>query len=310
MKALILHGGAGRWQGTSLNDLKKGLLDAVTRGYKALQEGRSAIDACLGAIMSMEDNPLFNAGTGSVLTLDGRCEMDASIMRGSNLEMGAVAGVERIKNPILLAYKVMTETDHVLLIGDGAEKFARTLGFPEFNPITARRKEQWRKLRKQFLQGETRHYKKIQKLIHEHPELLKGTVGCVVLDDKGEIVAGTSTGGTFLKLFGRVGDTPIPGAGTYATPSAGASATGIGEGIMRVLLSKLVTDLIGTGISPQKACEAGIDFLDQKVGLEAGVIALNRQGDFGLAYNTPHMPVAMMREDWATPQLFGLPEYP
>ncbi len=308
MKALIIHGGAGRWQGASLEDLKQGLLNAVMSGYRALQEGRSAIDACLAAVMSMEDNPLFNAGTGSVLTLDGRCEMDASIMRGTNLEMGAVAGVERIKNPILLAYKVMTETDHVLLIGDGAEKFARTLGFPEYNPITERRKEQWRKLREKLLQGETRHYQKIQKLIQEHPELLKGTVGCVALDDQGEIVAGTSTGGTFLKLFGRVGDTPIPGAGTYATPTAGASATGIGEGIMRVLLSKLVTDLIGTGISPQKACEAGIDFLDQKVGLEAGVIALNHQGEFGMAHNSPHMPVAVMKEDLDEPLLLGLPE--
>ncbi len=308
MKALIIHGGAGRWQGTGIEDLRQGLLDAVQKGYQALQEGSSALDACLEAVMSLEDNPLFNAGTGSVLTLDGRCEMDASIMRGSNLEMGAVAGVERIKNPILLAYKVMSETDHVLLIGDGAEKFARTLGFPVYDPITEHRREQWKKLREKLLHGDTRHYKKIQKLIQEHPELLKGTVGCVALDDKGEIVAGTSTGGTFLKLFGRVGDTPIPGAGTYATPSAGASATGIGEGIMRVLLSKLVTDLIGTGISPQKACEAGIDFLQQKVGLEAGVIALNQNGEFGLAYNSDHMPVAVMREDFSEPRLFGLPE--
>ncbi len=309
MRAIIIHGGAGRIRTRDRDRIRAGLIRAVTAGFERLQQGERAEQACLAAVMAMEDDPVFNAGTGSVLTLDGRCELDASIMRGSDLQMGAVAGVEHVKNPILLAYHVLQETDHVLMVGEGAEKFARLLGFEPYDPITEERREQWRKLREKLLKGENGHYyPKIRELIRKHPELLKGTVGCVALDSHGEIVAGTSTGGVFLKLYGRVGDTPIPGAGTYATPFGGASSTGIGEGIMRVLLSKTVADLMATGVSPQKACEAGVDYLTRKVNLEAGVIALNHEGEFGFAYNTQAMPVAVLREDDPEPRLFGFPQ--
>lgn len=309
MKAIIVHGGAGKWKSDNLNKVKDGLIEAVMSGFEELKRGKSAVEACLSAVVSLEDNPLFNAGTGSTLTLDGRCEMDACIMVGSTLEIGAVAAVENIKNPILLAYQVMKETNHVLMIGEGAEKLAWALGFEKYNPITPERLKQWELARKKLLEyPPPERLKKLKELIVTHPELLKGTVGCVVLDDSGEIAAGTSTGGTILKLFGRVGDTPIPGAGTYATEFAGASSTGIGEGIMRVLLAKRATDLIESGEHPMEACKSAIEFLENRVHLEAGVIAIDHKGNIGYAHNSPHMPVAYMREDMESPILDGLPK--
>lgn len=309
MKTIIVHGGAGKWKSNRVREVRDGLIDAVISGFENLKKGKSAIEACLSAVISLEDNPLFNAGTGSALTLDGRCEMDACIMRGRTLEIGAVAAVERIKNPIMLAYHVMKETNHVLMIGEGAEKLAWALGFKTHNPITQERKKQWETARNKFLASPTSdRFKKLKELIKMHPELLKGTVGCVVVDENIEIVAGTSTGGTMLKLFGRVGDTPLPGAGTYATQFAGASSTGIGEGIIRVLLAKRVTDMIESGKHPMEACRSAIRFLEERISMEAGVIALDREGNIGYAYNTPHMPIAYMREDMKYPVVAGLPE--
>ena len=296
MKTIIVHGGAGRVKEHKRNRVLEGIKNASLAGFKVLQNGGSALDACEEAVKSLEDNPVFNAGTGSVLTLDGRCEMDAAIMKGSTLEAGAVAGVDNLKNPISLARKVMEETDHVLLIGDGAMKFARIMGFTEYNPITEERKKEWQELRERLLSGEPLHWHKIQDLLKKYPELLRGTVGCVALDDNGEVVAGTSTGGVFLKLFGRVGDTPLLGAGTYATLFGGASATGIGEGIMRTVLAKTVCDFMRMGISAEKAAQAGIDLINQTVKTETGIIAIDKNGNVGFAYNTKHMPVAYISD--------------
>jgi len=292
MKTIIVHGGAGRVKEHKRERVLEGIKNAALAGFKVLQNGGSALDACEEAVKSLEDNPVFNAGTGSVLTLDGRCEMDAAIMKGSTLEAGAVAGVDNLKNPISLARKVMEETDHVLLIGDGAMKFARIMGFTEYNPITEERKKEWQELRERLLSGEPLHWHKIQDLLKKYPELLRGTVGCVALDDNGEVVAGTSTGGVFLKLFGRVGDTPLLGAGTYATLFGGASATGIGEGIMRTVLAKTVCDFMRMGLSAEKAAQAGIDLINHTVKTETGIIAIDKNGNVGFAYNTKHMPVA------------------
>lgn len=308
MKVVIVQGGAGKWKREILKEVKKGLFEAVLRGYKLLEEGYSAIDACEAAVVALEDNPIFNAGTGSVLTLDGKCEMDAAIMRGKTLEAGAVAGVTNIKNPIKLARKVMEETDHVLLAGEGAEKFAKFMGFEFYNPITEGRIKEWEKLKKKLLKGETSRWPKIAKLLKKYPELLTGTVGCVAMDEAGEIVAGTSTGGVFLKLFGRVGDTPMLGAGTYATFLGGASATGIGEGIMRTLLAKTVCDFIRAGLSAQKAAEAGIDFVHHTVGMDAGIIAIDSGGNLGHAYNTACMPIAYIKEGMSSPVFSGIYE--
>ncbi len=297
MKRIIVHGGSGKWPEEKWEKAKEGVLEAARTGFKYLMETGDPVEACTRAVMSLEDNPIFNAGTGSVLTLDGRVEMDASIMRGTTLEAGAVAGVENIKNPILLARKVMEETDHVLLAGEGAMKFARSMGFEHYNPITEERKKKWLELKKKFESGRsTLPWHKMQELIKKHPELLSGTVGCVVLNDE-EIVAGTSTGGVFFKLFGRVGDTPLIGAGTYANSFGGASATGIGEGIIRVVLSKTACDFMRVGVSALKVAEAVIDIVNSTVKLDAGIITIDRAGNIGFAHNTPTMPVAYIRED-------------
>jgi beta-aspartyl-peptidase (threonine type) len=308
MKAIIVHGGVGKVKPEKLERVKAGLKRAVETGFKVLQEKNDALSACEAAVNVLEDDPVFNAGTGAVLTLDGRCELDAAIMKGSTLEAGAVAGVEKVKNPISLARLVMEKTDHVLLIGDGAENFARIMGFPEYNPITEERLEEWKNLKEKLLKGEPLHWKKIYALIKQHPELLKGTVGCVAIDDNGEIVAGTSTGGVFLKLFGRVGDTPLLGAGTYATTFGGASCTGIGEGIMRTLLAKTACDFMRMGISAQKTAEACIDLINNTVKTETGIITLDKYGNIGFAYNTENMPVAFVSSKDPEIKIKGLPE--
>ncbi|HOP32705.1 MAG TPA: isoaspartyl peptidase/L-asparaginase family protein [Candidatus Hydrothermia bacterium] len=294
MKAMILHGGVGKVKNEKRDRVEAGLKRAIEAGYKILCEKNDALVACETAVNVLEDEPVFNAGTGAVLTLDGRCELDAAIVKGSTLEAGAVAGVENIKNPISLARMVMEKTDHVLLIGDGANNFARLMGIPDYNPITEERLEEWRKLKSLLIKGEPIHWKKIQELIKQYPELLHGTVGCVAIDDNGEIVAGTSTGGVFLKLFGRVGDTPILGAGTYATPFGGASCTGIGEGIMRTLLAKTACDFMKMGISAQKTAEACIDLINNTVMTETGIITLDKSGKIGFAHNAENMPVAFV----------------
>ncbi len=296
MKAIIVHGGSGKFKEHRIHRAKRGVKRAAKEGFFALMNGGTALDACEIAVRVMEDDPVFNAGTGAVLTLDGRCELDAAIMKGNTYEAGAVGGVERVKNPISLARKVMEETDHVLLVGEGARRFAHAMGFEDYDPVTEERVEEWKELREDLGKGENIKWKKIRALIKKHPELLSGTVGCVVLDDKGEIVAGTSTGGVFMKLTGRVGDTPVLGAGTYATPYGGASATGFGEGIMRMLLAKTVTDFMQMGISANNAAQAGINLLTDRIGTNAGIIAIDHRGNIGYAKNTVHMPVAFIKD--------------
>ncbi len=308
MKAIIVHGGISLKR-EDVTQAREGVRDAVNAGFSVLIAGGSALDACEKAVNVLEDNPVFNAGTGSALTLDGKCSMDASIMKGTTLEVGAVADVKNIRNPITLARKVMENTDHVLLVGEGAEKFARIMGFTEYDPVTERRRQQWIRLRQKLMNGEPLKYReKLSELIREHPELLHGTVGCVAMDGSGEIVAGTSTGGTFLKLDGRVGDTPIPGAGTYATIYGGASATGIGEGIMRTLLARTTVDFMRFGLSAVKAAEAGIDIMNNTVKMAAGIITLDRNGNVGFAYNSDNMIVAFKNEAMDFIRIDGISE--
>jgi len=307
MKAIIVHGGAGRWKTSRKEKLLEGLKRSVETGYGILREGGSALDACCEALRVLEDNPLFNAGTGSTLTLEGECEMDALIMRGKTLEVGAVGAIKGVRNPILVARKVMEETDHVLLIGDGAIKFARAMGFETYNPVTNERKKEREKLLSKLKGGEGR-WKKLRNLVERHPELISGTVGCVAIDDSGEIVSGNSTGGISLKLAGRLGDTPLPGAGAYATPYGGASATGVGEGIMRILLSKIVCDFMRIGLSAMKAAQAGIDLLTNEIGSEGGVIAIDSHGNLGYAYNTPFMPVSYIKDGMEEPFFDAFPQ--
>ncbi len=309
MRAIIVHGGVSELKKEKVERAVNGVKRAVEAGYAVLKSGGDALDACEKAVNVLEDDPVFNAGTGSALTLDGQCAMDASIMRGSTLQVGAVADVRNVKNPISLARKVMEETDHVLLVGEGAEKFARIMGFPEYDPITEERRMEWKKLMDRVMNGRSlKHWKKLSELIKKHPEILHGTVGCVALDERGEVAAGTSTGGVFLKLFGRVGDTPIPGAGTYATIYGGASATGIGEAMMRTLLAKTVVDFMKIGLSAPKAAEAGIDLINNTVNMMAGIITIDRHGNIGFAHNSRDMIVGFINENMDSIEISGIPE--
>ncbi|AIF69918.1 asparaginase [Palaeococcus pacificus DY20341] len=302
MVAIIVHGGAGTIKKEErIPKVLEGVREAVLAGWKELKRG-SALDAVEEAIKALEDNPVFNAGTGSVLTLDGKVEMDAAVMRGRTLEAGAVAGIWGVKNPISVARKVMEKTDHVLLGGEGAVKFARLMGFDDYNPTTEERVDQWKKLREKLLNdGQIPHWKKISELIKEYPEVLRSTVGAVAFDG-GEVVAGTSTGGVFLKMFGRIGDTPIIGGGTYANEFAGASCTGLGEVMIKLVLAKSAVDFVRFGLTAQKASEAAISLATEHFGSDnAGVIMIDARGNIGFAKNTKHMSVAYMKEGMQEP---------
>ncbi|WP_456366331.1 isoaspartyl peptidase/L-asparaginase family protein [Thermococcus sp.] len=303
MVAIIVHGGAGTIRKEDrIPKVIEGVREAVLAGWRELKRG-SALDAVEEAVKALEDNPIFNAGTGSVLTLDGRVEMDAAIMRGKTLDAGAVAGIWGVKNPISVARKVMEKTDHVLLVGEGAVKFARLLGFPEYDPVTEERLKQWKELRKKLLEkGETRHWKKLNELIKEYPELLRSTVGTAAFDGE-EVVAGTSTGGVFLKVFGRVGDTPVIGGGTYANEAAGASCTGLGEVAIKLSLAKSATDFVRLGMDAQSASEAAISLATKYFGRDTmGIIMVDSSGNVGFAKNTKHMSHAFMRDGMNEPE--------
>ncbi|WP_297090947.1 isoaspartyl peptidase/L-asparaginase family protein [Thermococcus sp.] len=302
MVAIIVHGGAGTIRKEErIPKVIEGVREAVLAGWRELKRG-SALDAVEEAVKVLEDNPLFNAGTGSVLTLDGKVEMDAAIMRGKTLEAGAVAGIWGVKNPISVARKVMEKTDHVLLNGEGAVRFARLMGFEEYDPVTDERLRQWEELRKKLLEtGETKHWKKLNELIKEYPEVLRSTVGAVAFDGE-EVVAGTSTGGVFLKMFGRVGDTPIIGGGTYANEVAGASCTGLGEVAIKLALAKSATDFVRLGMGAQAASDAAINLATRYFGRDTmGIIMVDARGNVGFAKNTKHMSHAFIKDGMDEP---------
>ncbi len=292
---IIVHGGAGEWNEEKFKIAEKILVKAVEEALEILRKDDDPITACETAIKILEDEPIFNAGTGSVLNIFGEVEMDASIMRGDNLKAGAVAGVKNIKNPISLARKIMEETEHILISNEGAQKLAKVFGFEEYNPITDESLERYKKAKEKI--GETDRFKKLKEFIEKYPNYFIGTVGAVVVNSKGIIVSGSSTGGTILKLKGRIGDTPLIGAGIYANDVCGASATGIGEGIIRVNLSAFVCYLVKFGLSVENAVKSAIDYLTEKVNLPAGIIAIDKFGNIGFYHNTQYMPVAYYKDN-------------
>ncbi|MBD3886181.1 isoaspartyl peptidase/L-asparaginase [Phormidium tenue FACHB-886] len=297
MVALIVHGGCGIWLPYAQEIAISGCRDAVVKGGELLRCGGSALDAAIAACVVLEDNPVFNAGTGSVLNYDGEAQMDASLMEGHTLRFGAVAAIERVKNPVLVAKKVIEETDHNILIGAGAVAFARQVGFPDHNPCTSERIAEHHMLRAKVPQGELR----ISRFSAGHPEhahsATTGTVGAVALDSQGNLAAATSTGGIALKLSGRVGDTPLPGCGTYATAYGAASSTGTGEFVMRILGSRQVCDLIESGHTAQTAVERTLQQIQTSFAAQTGLIAIDRTGNLGIAHRTPEMPHAFFSSD-------------
>ena len=272
--AIIVHGGVGRVRIEELPQRLEGCKEAALAGWQILKQGGSALDAAEAAVVVLEDNPLFNAGTGSTLNSLGKVEMDAAIMEGETLSVGAVAAVQGIKNPIKLARRVMEDGRHVLLVGEGVRLFAREIGFPEC-PTEAL-----------IVEAERKRWKE------KH-----GTVGCVALDNQGKIAVGTSTGGIFDKLSGRVGDSALPGCGTYADEYGGISCTGHGEAIIRIVMAKSALEFLRHGADPVSAANQALILLAEKTAGTGGLIIIDREGRIGYARNTPCMPVCFITNE-------------
>jgi len=272
--ALAAHGGCGKWASADGVHALRALRAAVEVGTRALEQGASALEAVCIAVVLLEDDPLFNAGTGSVLNSAGEAEMDASVMIGKDLRCGGVAAIKRVKNPVLVAREVMERTPHVLLAGEGALAFARGCGFPDYDPITEERR--------------ARHRAGIRSAHGSRG----GTVGAVALDAAGRLAAATSTGGTSLKMPGRVGDSPIPGAGNYATRFAAASATGTGELMMRVLAAKSVCDRIEQGMTASAAARSVVSAIRREGTESAALMVLDRTGSVGFSMRGGRLPRA------------------
>ncbi|RLE63199.1 MAG: asparaginase [Thermoprotei archaeon] len=299
---IVVHGGAG---GFSKRDEKylEILSEATAKGFNIIERGGSALDAVVEAVVVLENSGKFNAGLGSCLTLDGIVEMDAGVMDGSTGRVGCVGAVRCVKNPIILARKVMELTDHILLVGEGAEMLAKCLGL-NIDPsllLTEEKLSRLSDIKEKIRKQGSLRLKKLDKIREVCPDLY-GTVGAVALDRAGNLATATSTGGYWLKLRGRVGDTPIIGAGIYADKTSAASATGMGEVIMKTLLCFRVCQFIEWGVSPQKAAEAGISIATKRYGSgNAGVIVVDRNGDIGIAFNTRGMAIAYMYEGMDRP---------
>ena len=291
---LVIHGGAGTLERARMTpeleaQYRAELQKAIDAGYAVLARGGSALDAVTAAIRPLEDSPLFNAGKGAVLNADGICELDASIMDGRTLAAGAIAGVHRVKNPITLARAVMEKSPHVMFSGDGAERFAEQIGGIELVPNEYFQTERRREDLKRAQEKEKAPSKKSAALSPE-PEHKWGTVGCVALDQQGNLAAGTSTGGMTNKKFGRVGDSPIIGAGTYASnATCGVSATGHGEFFIRIGVARdIAAQMEYKGATVAQAADATLAKV-AKLGGDGGVICLDKDGNVAMPFNTAGM---------------------
>ena len=287
--AIAIHGGAGTIRKEDLTaekeaEIRLTLDTALRAGYGILQKGGSSVDAVTRAVTLLEDSPDFNAGKGAVFNAEGKNEMDASIMEGKGLEAGAVASVRNIRNPILLARKVMTDSVHVMLMGAGAEQFARDQGiaFEEDDYFYTERR--WQQLQKAKNASD-------QVLLSETPANWYSTVGAVALDREGNLAAATSTGGMTNKRWGRVGDSPIVGAGTYAdNRSCAVSATGHGEYFIRATVARDICARVQyAGASLEQAADQMIQGQLTEMGGTGGIIAVDPKGNTALTFNTAGM---------------------
>jgi beta-aspartyl-peptidase (threonine type) len=313
---IVVHGGAGVIARTALGPngdaaYRTSLAQAEAAGAKVLDRGGSALDAVEATIQVLEDDPLFNAGRGAVFTVDGRNELDSSIMDGSNLKAGAVAGVTRTRHPISLARAVMEKSPHVMLIGAGADAFGARVGREQVDPSFFFTEARWQSLVKQLQKeglpvpprpagapappaGQATPVAQIPPVlpIEESPDTHRyGTVGVVALDRTGNIAAGTSTGGLQAKMPGRVGDSPIIGAGTYASnQSCAVSATGSGEYFIRLGVAREICNLVAfKGMSLQQAADQVIHQELEALHGDGGVIAITPDGQMVWSFNTPGM---------------------
>lgn len=311
--AIVLHGGAGVIERKSMSPetdaaYRAALKKSTQAAADVLNKGGSSVDAVVAAIRLMEDDPLFNAGKGAVFTADGKNELDAAIMEGSTMRAGAIAGVTRTKNPISLARAVMEKSPHVMLIGTGADQFATSIGLEQVDPSYFFTERRWQSLIRQLKKenaplpprpagvppAPSGGFAEI-----EPPDAHKyGTVGVVVLDRDGNIAAGTSTGGTQAKRWGRVGDSPIIGAGTYASnQSCAVSATGTGEYFIRLTVARTICSLVQyKGMKLEEAVDQVVQKDLRAIHGDGGVIAITPDGQMAWSFNTPGMYRARLTE--------------
>ena len=302
MEVIVVHGGAGFWPEDRLEKGLKGVKRAAEEGFSALLKGKSALDAVELAVMCMEDDPVFNAGVGSALTLSGEVEAEASVMDGSTLSAGAVALVKSVKNPVRLARLIMERTDHVFLLGRLAEELAREWGLEEADLKTPERIEMWEKGLEKLRAEQITYLKKLPRLLEEHPWLMGETVGAIALDREGRLAAATSTGGLMLKLPGRIGDTPQIGAGTYADRWGACSGTGIGEVAVKLGLARMACIFMRVGLGAREAAQACMGLVIQEFPwAPMGVITLDRRGQIGAAHTSERMCWAYMRTGMEEP---------
>ncbi len=285
--SIAIHGGAGTILKSSMTPAlqaryEHGLQQALDAGYAILEKGGSSVDAVAAAVVSLEDFELFNAGRGAVFNNVGKHEMDACIMRGDTMEAGAVCGVAGVKNPVLLARAVMERSGHVLLSGQGAKEFGRAQGLEyadEAYFFTQQRYDQWQQALKE------------DRVQLDHTDKKFGTVGAVALDRSGNLAAATSTGGMTNKKFGRVGDSPVPGAGTYANNNTCAiSCTGHGELFLRAVVAHDISCLMEyKGLSLKEACDIVVHDKLVKIGGEGGLVAVDKAGNIEMPFNSEGM---------------------
>jgi L-asparaginase / beta-aspartyl-peptidase len=298
MFGIVIHGGAGtlpraEMSGEAEREYRAALSEAIDQGYEVMQDGGTSLDAVTRAVMLLEDNPLFNAGRGSVFTLDGRNEMDASIMEGRTLQAGAVCGLTRIRNPVELARAVMERSEHVMLAGAGAEEFAASQGISFVPQSYFHTPERWRQLER-IRAGEFG--------LSGHTISHVGTVGAVALDTHGHLAAATSTGGMTGKRFQRIGDSPIIGAGTYADDrSCAVSATGHGEVFIRAAVAHDICSRMRFGGRSLGEAARQVIFGElAALGGEGGVIAIDAHGEIAMEFNSEGMFRASKKADEET----------
>jgi len=294
---ILTHGGAWKIPDSVKDRSEEGVRTAAKVGWELLVAGKSAVEAVEAAVVVLEDNPVFDAGRGSVLTGKGDVEMDAFIMDGANVTSGAVAVVSNTKNPVKLARYVMEETDHTLVAGPGADQLAIQAGLEIVDQdylVTPEGREEWETYKK--------YSKAVSSLFSDRSavEMVDGlghdTVGAVALDAQGNVAAATSTGGITGKMTGRIGDTPLVGAGGYADNEVGAvSTTGHGESITKVCLAHTVINNIESGASLEEAVGRALDKMLKKVGGAGGLIALDRTGNWTAQFSTERMAWAAIK---------------
>ena len=289
---ILVHGGAGAWdlRAPRADEAVQACREAAEAGFAALTAGRDILDAVEAAIHILEDCPVLDAGRGSYLTAAGDIEMDALIMDGRTLDLGAVAAVKRVRYPIRwrVARAVMEQTQHAILVGAGASQFADEIGFPRCELDDLLVDGEWQKLEA----IRERKLYETKQIFHQPGSM--DTVGAVVVDANGNVAAGTSTGGVRGQMVGRVGDSPLVGSGGYAdNRTAAVSSTGHGESLMKVVISRRVCEFIERGQTVQQACESAIAEMMGRVGGKGGLIAVDSKGSIGISFNTDAMPHAV-----------------